>query len=158
MYRPGTGPTTPSTNLSQVHDVMDSNSNHSPKQARRKKRGNQANEAPVGMNIPGDMNALMPPRVPMQDPNHMFAKIPAHFGTMPPRGRGMMMEGPGSGMTSGNLPQGKNHMVNAPMMGGVNPVHEYGMMPGMGMPNAGIHEKAMMGRGWWWERMKQPHP
>lgn len=160
IYRPGGSPATPSTNLSQVHDVMDAGASYSPQQPRRKKRGGKpGGEPPVGINIPGEMNTMMPPRVPMQDPNQMFAKMPGHFGTMPLPGRGaMMVEGPGSNMTPASLSQRKNHMVNPAMMAGVGPVHKYGMMQGMPIPNTGIHEKAMMGRGWWWERMKQPHP
>jgi hypothetical protein len=144
---------------------MDSPANYSPKQQRRKKRGLKPGDQPLtGINHLGDMNPppLMPPRVPMQDPNQMFAKMPAHFGTMSaPHGRGMMMEPPPGNMGSPNLNQRKAHMVNAPpmMAGGMNPaIQKYSMMPGLGLANTPIHDKAMMGRGWWWEQMKQSHP
>ena len=145
---------------------MDSPGNFSPKQQRRKKRGQKPmDQPPPPVSHPGEMNPppLMPPRVPMQDPNQMFAKMPAHFGTMsaPPHGRSMMMEHPPGNMGSPNLNQRKAHMVNTPpmMAGGVNPaVPKYNMMPGLGLANTPLHDKAMMGRGWWWEQMKQSHP
>ena len=144
---------------------MDASGNYSPKQHHRKKRGNKpGDQAPMGVNIPGEMNPapLMPPQVPMQDPNQMFAKMPGHFGTMAaPHGRGMMMEGPSGNIGSPNLNQRKAHMVNSPRMmaAGVNAIPKYNMMPGLGLANTPIHDKAaMMGRGWWWEQMKQSHP
>lgn len=87
----------------------------------------------------------------------MFAKLPAHFGTMNTP-RGMMMDAAPGNMGSPNLNQRKTHLMNASpiMAGGVNPrMPKYNMMPGL---NTQIHDKAMMGRGWWWEQMKQSHP
>lgn len=141
------------------NEFIDHAGNFSPKPQRRKKRG-QVVDAPL--THAGEMNPppLMAPRVSMPDPAHMFAKLPAHFGTMnPAHGRGMMMEPPPGNMGSPNLNHRKIPMVNtAPMMGVNPPLPKYNMVPGLGLANPAIHDKAMMGRGWWWEQMKQsPH-
>ena len=68
VYPGGADQGPPSTNLSQVRDVLGDTA-YSPKQPRMKKRGPKPNESAVAMNMVGDMNAMMPPpRVPMQDP------------------------------------------------------------------------------------------